>query len=242
MAIFEIDFRPAALVKNTKVLVFYPDGMPKAECPVLYLLHGFTDDYSNWLRWSSIERYAALNGLAVVMPDGGTSWYCNEVGPLHYYDYISKDLPQFIQNTFDIGKDPKKCFIGGLSMGGYGAAKIGLRNPENYAGIVAFSGAYDPMWVYTQHRPVYDADFQIYPWKPEDDPYQVLENFPAEAPKLPLYLACGTQDPLYPQSTRFRDLAIQKGFQVQWDELPFNHEWAFWDVEIEKAIHWMLKK
>lgn len=242
MALFDCSFRPEALGKTTHVFVFYPDGMPKEKCPVLYLLHGLSDDYSIWLRWSAVERYAAKNGMAVVMPDAGTSWYCNQAGGLRYYDYVAKELPAFIQNTFGIGNDPKKCFIGGLSMGGYGAMKIALRNPGKYAAVAAFSGAYDLEWIRTAHTEIYEADFKTFPWDPLDDPYQLMENYPADAPKPPLYLVGGTQDSLFGQSTRMRDLAIKKGFSVRWEEEPMGHVWDLWDMKIEQAIPWMLNQ
>ena len=64
-----------------------PDGrpVPVSDFPVLYLLHGLSDDHTAWLRYTSVERYAAAAGLAVVMPAVGRSFYANMVtGPRYY--------------------------------------------------------------------------------------------------------------------------------------------------------------
>ena len=86
MAIFEITHVPLSLGKSIRLVVLLPDGVDPAKCPLLYLLHGLSDDSSSWLHRTRIETYAAEHGLAVVMPDGGKSWYCNQSGALNYYD------------------------------------------------------------------------------------------------------------------------------------------------------------
>jgi len=65
-----------------------PDG-----CPVLYLLHGLSDDHSIWLRRTCIERYATAYGIAVVMPNGHRSYYSDMASGLKYFTYISEELP-----------------------------------------------------------------------------------------------------------------------------------------------------
>lgn len=242
MSLIQCQIFSRSLAKATNVNVLLPQDAAETESlPVLYLLHGLSDDATNWFRRTSLERYADANNIAVVLPDGGTSWYCNQANGQNYYDYIAQELPRFIQRTFRLDADPKKRFIAGLSMGGYGAVKIALRNPGQYAACAGFSGAYHPEWVRTAHNAIYREDFQVFPWRSEDDPYQLVESF--EKPEtLPLYLACGRKDGLLPLSTRLRDLALAHGFQVTWDEADYNHEWPFWDYEIAKAIPWMLSR
>ncbi len=242
MALLQLQRTSTSLEKSTVVHLFLPEDRDLAECPQLYLLHGLSDDSSAWTRFTSVERYAREAGLAVIMPDGGTSWYNNLASGLHYHDYIALELPAYLQRVFRLGDDPRRRFIAGLSMGGCGALKIGLRHPENYAAIAAFSGAFDPQWVAEVHPEIFQADFRQSPWDPQDDPFQLVQNFPQGLPKPPLYLASGTTDHQWEIDLRMRDLAIQKGFEVTWSQNEMGHEWKQWDLEIQRAIPWMLQR
>ena len=241
MAIFEITHVPLSLGKSIRLVVLLPDGVDPAKCPLLYLLHGLSDDSSSWLHRTRIETYAAEHGLAVVMPDGGKSWYCNQSGALNYYDYIAKEIPEFLMRTFRLGGDPSKRFIAGLSMGGYGAMKFALREPGSFAAAAGFSGSTDPVRVATRHPAIYEAAFKTTPWAPEDDLDHLVENYPVDVPKPRLYVSCGTKDERMYCSEHLRDHARKNGFEVVWDDEPLNHCWEFWDHQIRKAIPWMLE-
>ena len=82
--------------------------IPRTDFPVLYLLHGLSDDHTAWLRYTSVERYAAAAGLAVVMPAVNRSFYTNEVSGGRYWDYVAEELPQVVGNFFRISQDPAK--------------------------------------------------------------------------------------------------------------------------------------
>ena len=107
--------------------------------PVLWLLHGATDDHTIWQRRTSIERYVTPLGLAVVMPAVELSFYTNMEYGFRYFDYIARELPEICRELFNISDKRKDNYIAGLSMGGYGALKIGLSCPENYATIGCLS-------------------------------------------------------------------------------------------------------
>ncbi|MGN0867219.1 MAG: alpha/beta hydrolase [Oligosphaeraceae bacterium] len=241
MALLQLHHVSSSLGKSATVHLLLPEDRELAGCPQLYLLHGLSDDSSAWTRYTSLERYAREAGMAVIMPDGGTSWYNNLASGLGYHDYIARELPAFLQRLFRLEDDPRRRFIAGLSMGGCGALKIGLRHPGNYAAIAAFSGAFDPQWVADFHPQTFLADFRQSPWDPQDDPFQLVRNFPPELPKPPLYLASGTTDHQWEIDLRMRDLAIQQGFDVTWSQNDMGHEWKQWDLEIQRAIPWMLR-
>jgi putative tributyrin esterase len=98
--------------------------------PVLYLLHGLTDDHTGWTRNTSIERYADEAGLAVVMPSVFHSFYSDEVHGHAYWTYVSQELPALVHRLFRVSDRPEDTFAAGLSMGGYGAVKLALSHPE----------------------------------------------------------------------------------------------------------------
>ena len=118
---------------------------------VLYLLHGYSDDHTIWMRRTSVERYAAAHNLTVVMPAVNHSFYCNEVHGERYWDYVSEELPATIQRFLRVSDKPEDTFVAGLSMGGYGAMRLALTYPERYAAAGSFSGAVDITGIVEHH-------------------------------------------------------------------------------------------
>lgn len=126
--------------RDTEVADFHPSRLsPPCLFPTVYLLHGTSQDESEWLRYTSVERYANRQGVALVMPSGQLSAYSDMVYGEKWMTYIASELPQRLEALFPLCPERSQRFICGLSMGGYGAAKIGLRFPQRYAAIGALS-------------------------------------------------------------------------------------------------------
>ena len=94
--------------------------------PVLYLLHGLSAAHTAWLRNTSIDRYAAARGLAVVMPQVQRSFYADEVHGGRYWTFLFEELPEVVGSFFRVSGRREDTFVAGLSMGGYGALKWAL--------------------------------------------------------------------------------------------------------------------
>ena len=142
MAFARINYHSRSLQKASSVSVVFPDD-PAIPRPwsVFYLLHGLSDDDTIWMRRTSIERYVEGLPLVVVMPDGGRGWYTNAVVGYAYEDDLIKDVVGLIDRTFPVKAERSGRAIGGLSMGGYGAVKIGLKHHEMFASVNSHSGA-----------------------------------------------------------------------------------------------------
>jgi len=152
MAHLHVDFFSQTLQVGSSLEVIMPEEASGAiglettsssEPPVLYLLHGLSDDHTIWMRRTSIERYAAEYGLAVVMPGVGRSWYTDMASGPAYWQYVSEEVPRFVERTFRVGTGRAKTFVAGLSMGGYGAMKMAFLQPGRFAAAASFSGAVD---------------------------------------------------------------------------------------------------
>ena len=126
--------------------------------PVLYLLHGLTDDHTIWQRRTSIERYVAPLGLAVIMPAVGRSFYTNMVNGPAYWDFISQELPQIVHQFFNLSSQPEDTFVAGLSMGGYGALKLAFTFPERFAAAASLSGVMD-IYQLIKNQPQREKEF-----------------------------------------------------------------------------------
>ena len=153
MALVKCAFKSSLLGKAVELYAIVPQHnydsslpygkMSRRRYPTLFLLHGLSDDCSAWSRYSSIERYAAQYNVAVIMPDGGRSFYTDAANGFRYWSFISEELPQVVSEMFPLSLERENCFAAGLSMGGYGALKLGLHHPERFAAIAALSPVVD---------------------------------------------------------------------------------------------------
>ena len=108
----------------------------------LYLLHGFSGTHTDWLRGSRIEQLAMMHNIAVFCPSGENSFYLDDTDRDALYEqYICKELIDFTRRVFPLSREPKDTYVGGLSMGGYGAIFSGLKHPEVFGSIIALSSA-----------------------------------------------------------------------------------------------------
>lgn len=218
----------------------------------LYLLHGHSDDHTAWQRYTSIERYAEDLNLAVVMPAVHLSFYNDMVHGLKYWQFISEEVPALARDLFSLSSARKHNFVGGLSMGGYGAFKLALTYPDRFAAAASLSGALDlpevvrvkknepdnKEWIKEMHTVF--GDLSKVPGSRHD--LFALARKAARAPVKPrLYQCCGTEDELYPDNIRFRDAVQKLPLDLTYEEGPGEHNWAYWDKMIQRALEWMFQ-
>lgn len=220
-------------------------GSGRKDYPVLYLLHGLSDDHSIWMRRTSIERYAAAYELVVVMPNGDRGFYTDMVAGYRYWTMFSEELPNIVANLFPVSTRREDSFVAGLSMGGYGALKLALRRPDRFAAAVALSAVADireRVLKSDQSEEVQrifgSADELI----PRGDDLFALAESAVKAPAPPrLMMVCGTEDRLYAGNIRLRDhLQALKWPELQYCEEPGNHEWGFWDKWIQQGLKFLM--
>lgn len=136
MALLHVNFYSDLLELACSMDVILPETVsprPDGKWPALYLLHGLSDDHTIWQRRTSIERHVAGRNLAVVMPTVQRGFYTDMRHGAPYWTFISEELPALCERLFPIAPERGARFAAGLSMGGYGAFKLGLRRPDRYA-------------------------------------------------------------------------------------------------------------
>lgn len=249
MAFLQCDFFSETLRISSSMNVILPQAPHEVKAkpfPYLLLLHGLSDDHTSWMRKTSIERYACEKGLAVVMPAANRSFYTNMFDGPAYWDFISNELPEISERFFPLSNKREDKFVGGLSMGGYGAIKMGLSKPRNYAAAISLSGALD-----LRVRPD-DWEKRLPEWKRIFGPNDALQNRDDDLfalakrhsrtslkDELKLYIACGTEDQLYPSNASFRACLKQCHIDFTYEEGPGEHNWKYWDQQIQHALRWL---
>ena len=250
MALITCHFFSDALRVSTAMSVLLPEpatgqiGMggtdSDAPPPVLYLLHGLSDDETIWTRRTSIERYVSELGLSVLMPRAGRSFYQDEAYGSAYWTFLSEELPALVQRFFRVSSAREDTFVAGLSMGGYGAFRWALTQPGRFAAAASLSGALDvahpdEAGLWADEVPQVLAGAAV---PAQADLMALLRE--ADRDALPaLYLACGTEDFLYPSNERFLALAAERAVPVRTELRPGIHEWAFWDESIRRVLEWL---
>ncbi len=214
--------------------------------PVLYLLHGLFGRFDNWLTNTKILEHARELSFAIVCPDGGDGWYADS--PLmenHFYEsYLTEELIAAVENRFNLGKSRQKRAIAGLSMGGYGAFKFTLREPENYCFAASMSGAFHAAEIvvgdiWTELQPsilaVFGADKAL---RTENDLFQIARNFPAERiAALPrLYFDCGADDSFLPINIKLSEIFAERGIAHEFKIIPGGHDWNYWNTQLENVL------
>ncbi|OQA87444.1 MAG: Diacylglycerol acyltransferase/mycolyltransferase Ag85B precursor [Lentisphaerae bacterium ADurb.Bin242] len=258
MAFFECRFFSESLGTCVSVNVVLPQptlnqiglkGVGRSEdAPVMYLLHGLSDDETIWIRRTSVERYAAQYGLALIMPDAQRSYYTDMVHGQKFWTYVSEELPQAMQSFFRFSTRPEDTYVAGLSMGGYGAFKLAFNYPERFAAAASLSGAFSPEHL-ASSMPDRGEEFRNIFGELSgisgsiNDLYAQSARCVKEKRPLPkLFQTCGTEDFLYPENLRFKAHLESLGVEFTYDEEPGMHEWSYWDRKIQQVIRWLPRK
>ncbi|HWI66503.1 MAG TPA: alpha/beta hydrolase-fold protein, partial [Symbiobacteriaceae bacterium] len=139
MNLATLQFHSPSLHKHVTYTAILPEKQ-NGPAPVLLQLHGYSDDHSAWVTFSNLIRHAREYPFVILLPDGGISFYLNANPGMMYEDFLIKDLYDHVNATFQVRPGP--WAIGGLSMGGYGALRLGAKYPERFASVWAHSGAY----------------------------------------------------------------------------------------------------
>lgn len=248
-------------LKNSKE--YARDG--KVRLPVLYLLHGTSQDHTDWLRRTSLERYVEDIPLIVVMPAVRRSYYSNQKTGYNYFDFLTEELPDIVQSYFPASERREDTYIAGLSMGGYGAMKAAFAKPKLYAAAASLSGMLDfraddytayfhligdeeallklKEDNYYEYRRVMD---HVMDWGTIDDfngSDNDLNAWPKRAAErggvLPrLYLTIGRQDEIYHTNPPFIRKLKEAGIDFTYDEREGEHNWEFWDKAILRVLKW----
>lgn len=233
MALAEIRYFSAALEKQTAVNVILPEG--EGPFPVMFLLHGLSDDHTIWNRRTRLESYLGGTPMIVVMPDGGRGFYCDAAEGYAFAKAIGVELPQLVRQWFHT---TDRWCVSGLSMGGYGAVRLALDHPETFVSACSLSGALAfARWTNTSEdvRQEFTRITGPDPVGGPNDLFALVEKL--DSGRRPaLRIDCGTEDFLIGHNREFHAHLQSLGVPHEYEEHPGDHTWEYWDEHIQPAI------
>lgn len=263
MANFEVEFLSTAVRGIQRFHVILPNDTdaelkvdnPNYDRPMksMILLHGYNGTHTDWLYGTNINTLALLYNIAFVTPAGSNSFYLNDEADNYRFEtYIGKELVDYTRKTFGLFSEREISFIGGFSMGGFGAIHTGLRFSETFGGIFGFSNAFivDKIKKLKPGDTDFLADYGIYrrifgDLNAVEDSHMNLKylvkdciNRGIDFPKL--YLACGTEDFLINENRDFRDFLKDNKVEAEYCETVGIHDWYFWQSKLTPALFYLM--
>ena len=260
MAFIEMSYMSNALQRTVPLRIVTPADKvleggyafkPGAKFKLLVLLHGYHGSYVDWTNATRIQKWAETNEFMVVMPSGDNQMYVDSIIPGNDYGkMIGEEIPTFMRTAFPVSDRREDTFLAGLSMGGFGTLRNGLKYNEVFSHLVVLSGGVKFFF------DLDDVDKNDVGYKrfdkllggmeaaknSDNNPLwcakDLMERHKAD-PSVPIpriYMSGGTEDSIYEGSVMTRDYLRELGYDVTWDEGPGEHAWTYWDPQLQKVI------
>lgn len=252
MALMRINFFSEALGKHHHFNLILPEQAEHYDLqktprllPSVMILHGLSSDNNSYLRFTNAERYANDHNLAVILPDGDHSFYANMLYGHSYKNHIL-EVWRYAHQIFPLSKDRQDNFLAGHSMGGFGVIKTAFENPELFGKACFMSSAVNIDRLLNYDWPDFKmsgiiGDVSSTAGTSLDIKKIVEDGLEKVGIKgLPkLYMMCGTEDFIYEENVAFKAFLKSKDILFKYEEGPGEHDYAYWDQGILKAIQWM---
>lgn len=272
MAHITLSYYSKVLNLNVEVEAVLPEcyrtGHPICgeKLPMLLLLHGMTDNQTSYSRMSSLERYAQQHQLIIVTPTTHLGVYTNQYAGLRYLDYIACEVPDVCSRYFPVSLERENMYVAGLSMGGYGALKIGLLYPDRFSKVAVLSAGCDRLallppcaeWIdslemlLAQKDQLSQADAaqlmqffttfgskDHYVSSSENNLFLLAERCKGRKDMPSIWMCCGTDDFALEPNRRLHQKFLQMGIAHEYREDEGQHNWTYWDGHLPRMLSWI---
>lgn len=241
MAYLTLNFKSTTQFKSTTARIILPDGWLQAGTEPLktfYFFTGFSADSTEMVTYLSFRRQAELKNMAVVLIDGENSFYQDHPMRLRNYgSYVGQEIVDVTRKLFPLSTKREDTYVGGISMGGFGALLIGLKYSGTFSKVAALSPAVNCYRIMDEYP---DAGFNpimlenIFGSREEflaSDNNLLAAYEKADKDKMPdLLVCCGEQDRLvYPQGREFAEELAAKGYRCRYIGGNGDHETDYWE-------------
>lgn len=235
--------------RNIKNVVIIPADyndpeMQEEQYAVVYLLHGYSGAYDNWIKKKpELQDLANEHGVIIVCPDGQDSWYVDSPidSAMQFETYITQELVSFIDNHYRTIASPEFRAITGLSMGGHGAMSLALKHPDIYWQCGSMSGGLDicqfPLkWKIKERLGIFEENKES--WK-ELSVQGIVENL--ESTNQRIIFDCGVDDFMYQVNEALHKTMVEKKIAHDYISRPGNHSWKYWCNSIDYQMMFFSK-
>ena len=253
------------LGKEVRYSVYLPPdyGQSERNYPVMYLLHGYTDDDTGWVQFGEVQQIVdrEINAggstqMIIVMPDAGVSWYINSSdGKVKYEDFFIKEFIPFIDKNYRTRTQKQFRAVAGLSMGGHGAFIYALKHPDLFSAAAPLSAG-----VHTEDEILNMADDRWdRVWAPPygkgltgkkrlSDHYNQNSTIPIiknattdDLKKVKYYIDCGDDDFLIKGNMEIHALLIDKEVPHEFRIRDGGHSWEYWRTALPEVLAFVSK-
>ncbi len=256
----DLSIKSNLLKKDVDYSIYLPPGYDESNrsYPIVYLLHGYTDDETAWVQFGEVDRYAdkAINEglippMIIVMPDAGVTWYMNDhSGDVPYEDFFIKEFIPHIEKGYRVRSEKQFRGIAGLSMGGYGSLLYSMKHPDLFVAAAPLSAAIyleSDVVNYEQQRwdnvegvmfgKGLEGKARITDHWKANNPFYIADKQGAESlKKVKYYFDCGDDDFLYKGNSKMhihlRDMEVPHEFRIR----DGAHNWTYWRTGITDAL------
>lgn len=223
---------PGSLPAPRGATIVLPAGYHRSarRYPVLYLLHGHDGAHWNWAARTNLLAHTARIPVIVVLPDAGNSWYTNSFArpDERWEEYVAREVPAFVDQNFRTLTYREARYVAGLSMGGYGALKLGLTHSARFSLVGSFSGAVRPV-ADTLSPTVRDAFGPAESAARAQNDLLALARGARVAEGTYFYVDCGTGDGLLAGNRALVEAMAARPLAYEYHEVPGAHGWELWD-------------
>lgn len=242
------------LLPNDSPLEFINDNENyKRGLKTLFLLHGYSGNNRDWILESKINEFAIKYNLVVIFPNGDNSFYLDGKGiGSKYGTYVGEELVNYTRRVFGLSNNKEDTYIGGFSMGGFGAIHTALKYNETFSKAFALSSALIINEIKNKDEsfstPI--ADYYYYEStfgnlneleNSENNPEELIRRLKSENKLIPsIFMACGKEDFLIEPNRAFHKYLVNNDVNVYYKEDDGNHNWEFWNKYLEPSIQWLI--
>jgi S-formylglutathione hydrolase FrmB len=222
--------------KEWRCVVIKPDSYTQKKYgqkrfPVVYLLHGYSGWYSNWIiRVPELKELSDREQVLIVCPDGGySSWYWDSPidSTSRYETYIALEVPKQIDQQYRTIADRSGRAITGLSMGGHGGIYLGFRHATFFGACGSMSGAVDLSYSVNKYdiaKRIGDTVNHRQNWYE----YSALGALDQPSQPLAVIIDCGLDDHLLQGNRNLHTKMIERKIAHDYIERPGKHDWNYW--------------
>jgi S-formylglutathione hydrolase FrmB len=232
-----------SMQKSIKAVIITPKKYKKRKpaLPVVYLLHGYDGNYSNWITKAPfLQQQATLYNFIIVCPDGGkSSWYIDSPidTTMQYETYIAKEVVAFVDAQYNTIKTPKARAITGLSMGGHGAMSLAIKHPTIFGGCGSMSGAVnlkDSKAKYDIALRIGDTTTHAKNWTDYSVVNLVEKINPSD--NLHILIDCGIDDYFFNANKLLHQKLMGLKIPHFYSENPGKHNWEYWTTSVKNHL------